>query len=229
MFSVMELSPYLFQFSFSKCSECSRLFSRKSLHFYWCWSNHLFFIQDDHSKNPWISPNKLQCPTKQTIYVIDVCAVFSDANQSPDILLPFLFVQSFHRIDSMISGLVMFLQSVVMLIIAPIAGRLSDRIGSSKLMIITGISILILSNRLQPFILKYIGYGFILSFLNGINRNGIFYSPNNISDVLCLTNSLLVSQAPLTSFRTIGMSLESALLRLFYWHNYRMFATSHQL
>lgn len=120
-------------------------------------------------------------------------------NVASNILLPF-YLQSFHRIDPMISGLVMVLQSVVMLIIAPIAGRLSDRIGSSKL-IITGISILILSQIGYTFYPLKLNWLLVLFpiLLNGIGM-GIFLSPNNSLAMSFVDKQFTGVAGSLTSF-----------------------------
>jgi EmrB/QacA subfamily drug resistance transporter len=163
------------------------------------------FIQDDHSKNPWISPNIL----RNKRFMLSMFALFLAmlTNVASNILLPF-YLQSFHRIDPMISGLVMVLQSVVMLLIAPIAGRLSDKIGSSKL-IITGISILILSQIGYTFYPLKLNWLLVLFpiLLNGIGM-GIFLSPNNSLAMSFVDKQFTGVAGSLTSFfRTIGMSL----------------------
>lgn len=163
------------------------------------------FIQDDHSKYPWISPRVL----RNKRFMLSMFALFLAmlTNVASNILLPF-YLQSFNKIDPLISGLVMVLQSVVMLIIAPVAGRLSDKIGSSKL-ILTGISVLILSQLGYTFYPLHFNWFLVLLpiLLNGVGM-GIFLSPNNSLAMSFVDKENTGVAGSLTSFfRTIGMSL----------------------
>lgn len=163
------------------------------------------FIQDDRSESPWISPHVL----RNKRFMLSMFALFLAmlTNVASNILLPF-YLQSFHRINPMISGLVMVLQSVVMLIIAPIAGRLSDKIGSSKL-ILSGILVLILSQIGYTFYPLQLNWLLVLLpiLLNGVGM-GIFLSPNNSLAMSFVEKQFTGVAGSLTSFfRTIGMSL----------------------
>lgn len=163
------------------------------------------FIQDDHSKSPWISPSVL----RNKRFMLSMFALFLAmlTNVASNILLPF-YLQSFNGVNPLISGLVMVLQSVVMLVISPIAGRLSDKIGSSKL-IISGLIVLILSQIGYTFYPLSINWLLILLpiLLNGVGM-GLFLSPNNSLAMSFVEKHFTGVAGSLTSFfRTIGMSL----------------------
>lgn len=163
------------------------------------------FIQDDHSKNPWISPSVL----RNKHFMLSMFALFLAmlTNVASNILLPF-YLQSFNGISPLISGLVMILQSAIMLIISPIAGRLSDRIGSSKLIII-GPLVLIASQIGYTFYPLHFSRPLVLFpiILNGIGM-GCFLSPNNSMAMSFVEKEFTGVAGSLTSFfRTIGMSL----------------------
>lgn len=163
------------------------------------------FMQDDHSKTPWISPTIL----RNKPFVFSMFALFLAmlVNVASNILLPF-YLQSFNGISPLIAGLIMILQSSVMLFVSPISGRLADRIGSGKL-IIAGLLVLAVSQiGYTMFPLKFNWLLVLLPILlNGVGM-GMFLAPNNSLAISYVDKSLTGVAGSLTSFfRTIGMSL----------------------
>lgn len=163
------------------------------------------FMQDDHSQTPWISPTIL----RNKPFVFSMFALFLAmlVNVASNILLPF-YLQSFNGISPLIAGLIMILQSSVMLFVSPISGRLADRIGSGKL-IIAGLLVLAVSQiGYTMFPLKF-NWPLVLLpiLLNGVGM-GMFLAPNNSLAISYVDKSLTGVAGSLTSFfRTIGMSL----------------------
>ncbi|MBV7389237.1 MFS transporter [Enterococcus sp. ALS3] len=163
------------------------------------------FMQDDHSQTPWISPTIL----RNKPFVFSMFALFLAmlVNVASNILLPF-YLQSFNGISPLIAGLIMILQSSVMLFVSPISGRLADRIGSGKL-IIAGLLVLAVSQiGYTMFPLKFNWLLVLLPILlNGVGM-GMFLAPNNSLAISYVDKSLTGVAGSLTSFfRTIGMSL----------------------
>ncbi|MGM0237678.1 MFS transporter [Enterococcus sp. AZ103] len=163
------------------------------------------FMQDDHSQTPWISPTIL----RNKPFVFSMFALFLAmlVNVASNILLPF-YLQSFNGISPLIAGLIMIMQSSVMLFVSPISGRLADRIGSGKL-IIAGLLVLAVSQiGYTMFPLKF-NWPLVLLpiLLNGVGM-GMFLAPNNSLAISYVDKSLTGVAGSLTSFfRTIGMSL----------------------
>lgn len=163
------------------------------------------FMQDDHSQTPWISPSVLR--NKPFIFSMFALFLAMLVNVASNILLPF-YLQSFNGISPLIAGLIMILQSSVMLFVSPISGRLADRIGSGKL-IITGLLVLAVSQvGYTLFPLKFNWLLVLLPILlNGVGM-GMFLAPNNSLAISYVDKSLTGVAGSLTSFfRTIGMSL----------------------
>lgn len=165
----------------------------------------LSFIQDDKNKTPWIAPAVL----RNKHFMLSMFALFLAmlVNVASNILLPF-YLQSFNGLNPFISGIIMVLQSAIMLFVSPFAGRMADRIGPSKLMV-SGLIILTLSQVGYTFYPIHFSWLPVLIpiLLNGFGM-GLFLSPNNALAMSYVDKEFTGVAGSLTSFfRTIGMSL----------------------
>ncbi|WP_125705026.1 MFS transporter [Lacticaseibacillus daqingensis] len=163
------------------------------------------FAQDDRAASPWIAPQLLRNPD----YMISVSTllIVMLVNAVSNILLPF-YLQSYLGFSAFISGLIMMGQSVVMLLVTPLAGYLADHWNRYWLTVI-GLLALIGSQagyalypatRDMPDILWPI-------VVNGIGL-AVFLSPNNALTMDTVPRSLGGVAGSLNAFaRTLGMTV----------------------
>lgn len=172
------------------------------------------FIQDDHAKNPWISPSVL----RNSAFMVSVSALFlvMAVNAVSNILLPF-YLQSFGRMSAFESGMLMMLQSVIMLMASPISGYFADRI-NRNILTMAGLIVLVISQ------IGYMMYPVTMNLtliiipivINGIGM-ALFLSPNNAITMGTVDASLSGIAGSFNSFArtlgmTIGISMGSAML-----------------
>lgn len=163
------------------------------------------FIQDDKSNLPWIAPEVLRNKCFMTsIFALSLVML---VNAISNILLPF-YLQSYNGMSPFASGLVIMLQSVMMLITTPFAGVLADKI-NRELMTVIGLAILMFSQ---------VGYAFfpdhldMMKIIPPIVLNGmgiaIFLSPNNALTMGMVDKKLSGIAGSFNSFaRTLGMTI----------------------
>jgi MFS family permease len=166
----------------------------------------LSFVQDDFSKVPWIRPVVL----RNGLFLMSTTVFFLMmlVNAISNILLPF-YLQNFLGFKPFTSGVIVACQSLVMLLLSPIVGRLaSDQLRRYRF-IIAGLLVLALSQ------LGYATYGnsrnlFFILFpilLNGVGM-ALAMTPNN-----SMTMSLVspadsgVTGSINSLFRTLGMAI----------------------
>ncbi|EEI71827.1 MFS transporter [Lentilactobacillus hilgardii] len=163
------------------------------------------FIQDDKSNLPWIAPEVLR--NKGFMTSIFALSLVMLVNAISNILLPF-YLQSYNGMSPFASGLVIMLQSVMMLITTPFAGVLADKI-NRELMTVIGLAILMFSQ---------VGYAFfpdhldMMKIIPPIVLNGmgiaIFLSPNNALTMGMVDKKLSGIAGSFNSFaRTLGMTI----------------------
>lgn len=163
------------------------------------------FYQDDGAQFPWIAPAVLH----NRPYMISITALLLVmlVNAVSNILLPFYF-QSYGLLSPFQSGLLIMLQDVVMLILAPVAGKLADRV-NRELLTSIGLTILTFSQigyilypvqmDLGPIILPIV--------LNGVGM-AFFLSPNNALTMSLVDKQLSGIAGSFNSLaRTIGMTM----------------------
>lgn len=163
------------------------------------------FYQDDVANLPWISPKILH----NRPYLVSIMALLLVmlVNSVSNILLPFYF-QSYGLMTPFQSGLLIMLQSLVMLVLSPFAGYLADRV-NRQLMTIIGLVILTVSQI--GYLLYPAGMNLtriiIPIVINGIGM-AFFLSPNNALTMGLVDKSLTGIAGSLNSFsRTIGMTI----------------------
>ncbi|MCH4169839.1 MAG: MFS transporter [Lactobacillus sp.] len=163
------------------------------------------FVQDDKSNMPWIAPEVLK--NRGFMTSIFALMLVMLVNSISNILLPF-YLQSYNGMSPFESGLVIMLQSVMMLITTPFAGVLADKI-NRQLMTVIGLVILMVSQ---------VGYAFFPADLNMVKiiipivLNGmgmaIFLSPNNALTMGMVDKKLAGIAGSFNSFaRTLGMTI----------------------
>ncbi len=163
------------------------------------------FIQDDRAKNPWISPMLLHNAT----YMLSITTLFLAMmiNVFSNVLLPF-YLQNFLGLDAFVSGLLMGIQSLIMLIIAPIVGYLADKFNRMHIVLI-GLIVLLVSQVGYMLFQAQLNLVIIIGviFLNGVGM-GLFISPNNALTMGVIESKYDGVGGSLSSFaRTLGMSL----------------------
>lgn len=163
------------------------------------------FYQDSHTKESWINPKLL----KNMDYLISIAIllIVMLVNSVSNILLPF-YLQSFQGMSAFVSGLIMMLQSLVMLFITPIAGYFADHWNRYYLTFI-GLIILTISQVGYAVYPLQKNYWLILwpIILNGAGM-AIFLSPNNALTMETVPQELSGVAGSLNSLaRTYGMTV----------------------
>lgn len=172
------------------------------------------FIQDDRSKRPWISPQVMHNPT----YMVSIATLFLTmmVNVFSNVLLTF-YLQNYSGLSPLISGLIMGLQSVIMLCVSPLAGFLAGRI-DRNLLALTGLIFLTISQVGYVLYPANLDWGRIIVpiLINGFGM-GFFLSPNNALTMSVVSHELSGVAGSFSSLaRTLGMttgiSLASSVL-----------------
>jgi MFS family permease len=165
----------------------------------------LAFIQDQRAKSPWIAPALMHNP--DYLISVSVLLIVMLVNSVSNILLPF-YLQSYGGISAFESGLLMMLQSVVMLMITPFAGWLADHWNRYYLTIL-GLLVLIVSQVGYAFYPAKLSMAPIIwpIVLNGAGM-ALFLSPNNALTMGAVDASVSGVAGSLNSLaRTIGMTI----------------------
>lgn len=165
----------------------------------------LSFIQDQRAKSPWIAPALMHNP--DYLISVSVLLIVMLVNSVSNILLPF-YLQSYGGISAFESGLLMMLQSVVMLMITPFAGWLADHWNRYYLTIL-GLLVLIVSQVGYAFYPAKLSMAPIIwpIVLNGAGM-ALFLSPNNALTMGAVDASVSGVAGSLNSLaRTIGMTI----------------------
>ncbi|MCX2456445.1 MFS transporter [Lacticaseibacillus nasuensis] len=163
------------------------------------------FVQDDHANTPWIAPSLLRNPD----YMISVSTLWIVMliNAVSNILLPF-YLQSYLGVSAWLSGLTLMIQSVVMLLVTPLAGYLADHWNRYNLTIL-GLLALIGSQigyACYPGHLSWVAVLWPIV-LNGVGM-ALFLSPNNALTMAAVPPTVAGVAGSLNSFaRTFGMTI----------------------
>ncbi|MFD1124769.1 MFS transporter [Lentilactobacillus raoultii] len=163
------------------------------------------FIQDDKANLPWIAPEILR--NRGFMTSILALSLVMLVNAISNILLPF-YLQSYNGMSPFTSGLVIMLQSIMMLVTTPFAGFLADRV-NRELMTVVGLAVLMFSQ---------VGYAFfpnhldMLKIVPPIILNGMgmatFLSPNNALTMGMVDKKFAGIAGSFNSFaRTLGMTV----------------------
>ena len=132
-----------------------------------------------------------------------------------------LYLQFIRGFNVQTTGLILIIQPIFMSIIAPISGKLSDKIqprivaSSGIIFIIIGFLLLAYLQHwpfvIPIFVLSLMGMGF-----------GLFSSPNANAVMSCVDKSIYgVASATLGTMRTIGQTMSMALVALIFSANIR--------
>lgn len=167
------------------------------------------FIQDDHATSPWISPALLHNVTYMlsitTLFLVMMINVFSN------VLLPF-YLQNFLGLSAFMSGLLMGVQSLTMLVVAPIVGYFADKM--NRMVIVTiGLVVLLMSQLGYMLFPARLNLVIVISVIlaNGMGM-GMFISPNNALTMGVIESKYDGVGGSLSSFaRTLGMSVGVSL------------------
>lgn len=163
------------------------------------------FYQDQKFHQPLISPKLV----RNIDYILSIFILFLVmlVNSMSNILLPF-YLQSYGGISPFISGLLLMLQSLMMLIVTPIAGYITDHWDRANLTIIALIVLLIsqFAYIMYPSKMNLVMIA-IPIIINGIGL-GLFLPPNNTITMGAVDDSLSGVAGSINSFaRTLGVTL----------------------
>lgn len=135
-----------------------------------------FILRERKAKNPLIDLTIFNS-IPFSLGLICAVLIFS-SNLFMNTLMPF-YLQDTLKLSSLLSGFILMCVPIAMVVVAPISGALSDKIGSEGLTFV-GLLIVCISQILLVFIglRTSIGYLIILTLLAGVGV-ALFQSPNN--------------------------------------------------
>ena len=135
-----------------------------------------FILRERKAKNPLIDLTIFNS-IPFSLGLICAVLIFS-SNLFMNTLIPF-YLQDTLKLSSLLSGFILMCVPIAMVVVAPISGALSDKIGSEGLTFV-GLLIVCISQILLVFIglRTSIGYLIILTLLAGVGV-ALFQSPNN--------------------------------------------------
>lgn len=166
----------------------------------------LSFLQDDFAPSPWIDPQVLRNVTFLTSTSVLFLAMF--VNSFSNILLPF-YLQDYLPFSPGQSGLIVAVQSVVMLMLSLFVGRLAANPERRPHLVTIGLIMLLISQIGYAFYGGQVGLGYILwpIILNGIGM-AFTLTPNNSITMGLVSPKLAGVAGSMNSlFRTIGMAV----------------------
>lgn len=136
----------------------------------------LFIISQRRSSSPLL---KLEIFNNPLFSLSVFCAFISFvAISCSNIILPF-YLQYVMKLSPSVTGILMMVSPIILAVVAPMSGHLSDKIGSEVLTFIgllgTSFGLFLMSNLSQ-----YSNLGFLIAFIAIMTLgNGMFQSPNN--------------------------------------------------
>ncbi|TGE71708.1 MFS transporter [Weissella confusa] len=166
----------------------------------------LSFLQDDFAPSPWIDPQVLRNVTFLTSTSVLFLAMF--VNSFSNILLPF-YLQDYLPFSPGQSGLIVAVQSVVMLMLSPFVGRLAANPARRPRLVTIGLIMLLVSQIGYAFYGGQVELGYILwpIIVNGIGM-AFTLTPNNSITMGLVSPKLAGVAGSMNSlFRTIGMAV----------------------
>ncbi len=179
----------------------------------------VFIAKQLRSKSPLIDVRIFLTNKTFAMSSLSVLTLYISTFSFPFILS--LYLQLIRGFDVQTTGLILIIQPVFMSIVAPISGKLSDRIqprivaSSGIIFIIIGF-LLLAYLQYWPFIIPIIALS-----LMGIGF-GLFSSPNANAVMSCVDKSIYgVASAALGTMRTIGQTMSMALVALIFSANIR--------
>lgn len=131
------------------------------------------------------------------------------------IYLMSLYLQNVQKIDTYHSGLILLSQPIIMAVLSPFAGRLSDRI-NSQILASLGMGITTIGLFLFIFLDQGTSIGFVVLNLAFIGLGFAFFSSPNTNAVMSSVERTLygVASSTLGTMRLLGQTLSMAIVTL---------------
>ena len=172
-----------------------------------------FILWEMRTKSPVLNMNVFK--NNSAFLFSNLAALINYSATSAERLLLSLYLQYIKGLDPQYAGLILVSQPIVMAILSPVAGRLSDRI-KPRLIASAGMALTTIGLTLLTFLSQNTGLDFILVSLTTLGLGFAFFSSPNTNAIMSSVDKKFygVASATVGTMRVVGqmLSLGTAML-----------------